>query len=356
MNKNIVYKITKKFNLYNYYYYFNRSIKLLKKYNWLKEKKNIILLMAPNYGNIGDQAIHVATEKFVRNKFKEYRFVSVDFEETYKNLYSILCNCNQDDIFLLQGGGNLGNLYPEFEHVRRFCVKHISHNRIIVMPSTATYTRNSKGEKELKTSRKVFETNQNLYLLAREKYTYDYIRKNFPRCKVSLIPDMVFYLYEENEMCEERNTLVLCIRREMESKLSKDQQERLINEIVKKHPRAFIFDTIVDREISSAMRMAEVFSMLNEFRRASLVITDRMHGMIMAAITNTPCIVMESLDKKILGSYEWIKKLEYIQFVDHANENEVLDMLSKIKTESRGRQFMAMNFDKLETIIRYFHE
>ena len=142
MNKNIVYKITKKFNLYNYYYYFNRSIKLLKKYNWLKEKKNIILLMAPNYGNIGDQAIHVATEKFVRNKFKEYRFVSVDFEETYKNLYSILCNCNQDDIFLLQGGGNLGNLYPEFEHVRRFCVKHISHNRIIVMPSTATYTRN----------------------------------------------------------------------------------------------------------------------------------------------------------------------------------------------------------------------
>lgn len=102
--------------------------------------------------------------------------------------------------------------------------------------------------------------------------------------------------------------------------------------------------------------MAEVFSMLNEFRRASLVITDRMHGMIMAAITNTPCIVMESLDKKILGSYEWIKKLEYIQFVDHANENEVLDMLSKIKTESRGRQFMAMNFDKLETIIRYFHE
>ena len=63
MNKNIVYKITKKFNLYNYYYYFNRSIKLLKKYNWLKEKKNIILLMAPNYGNIGDQAIHVATEK-----------------------------------------------------------------------------------------------------------------------------------------------------------------------------------------------------------------------------------------------------------------------------------------------------
>ena len=119
MNKNIVYKITKKFNLYNYYYYFNRSIKLLKKYNWLKEKKNIILLMAPNYGNIGDQAIHVATEKFVRNKFKEYRFVSVDFEETYKNLYSILCNCNQDDIFLLQGGGNLQQRIQEIQKVKK---------------------------------------------------------------------------------------------------------------------------------------------------------------------------------------------------------------------------------------------
>ena len=48
--------------------------------------------------------------------------------------------------------------------------------------------------------------------------------------------------------------------------------------------------------------------------------------------------------------------LVYIENNDNSNENEILDMLSKNKTESRGTEFMAMNFDKLETIIRYFHE
>ena len=50
------------------------------------------------------------------------------------------------------------------------------------------------------------------------------------------------------------------------------------------------------------------------------MITDRLHGMIFAAITQTPCIVLDSLSHKLRGCYEWLKDLDYILFADSVDE------------------------------------
>lgn len=49
---------------------------------------------------------------------------------------------------------------------------------------------------------------------------------------------------------------------------------------------------------------------------AQLVITDRLHAMIFAAITETPCIAMDNKSKKVKGVYEWIRDLPYVQYAD----------------------------------------
>lgn len=65
---------------------------------------------------------------------------------------------------------------------------------------------------------------------------------------------------------------------------------------------------------------------LDDLKSAELVVTDRLHGMIFAAITSTPCIVLPNYNHKIKYQYEWIKHLNYIVFLDDLNnlENEII--------------------------------
>ena len=59
------------------------------------------------------------------------------------------------------------------------------------------------------------------------------------------------------------------------------------------------------------------------FARSEIVITDRLHGMIFAAITGTKCIVLNSKSPKIKGCFEWIKDLKYIYFLNEISNFSV---------------------------------
>ena len=74
-------------------------------------------------------------------------------------------------------------------------------------------------------------------------------------------------------------------------------------------------DTVVEGKIEKIEREKEVERKLLEFSSAKIVITDRIHGMLFAAVTGTPCIAMDNISKKVSGAYEWIQYLEYVQFI-----------------------------------------
>ncbi|MBQ7221650.1 MAG: polysaccharide pyruvyl transferase family protein [Synergistaceae bacterium] len=46
---------------------------------------------------------------------------------------------------------------------------------------------------------------------------------------------------------------------------------------------------------------------------AELVVTDRLHGMLFAAITGTPCVAFDNKTGKVHSVYEWIAGCEYVQ-------------------------------------------
>ena len=52
------------------------------------------------------------------------------------------------------------------------------------------------------------------------------------------------------------------------------------------------------------------------------MVTDRLHAMIFAAITNTPCIAFDNKSNKVECVYKWIKYLSYIKFVRDIEEVE----------------------------------
>lgn len=64
----IIGKIIKKFNLYDLYYYFGQETGEYSKRN---KHKRIYVLIEPEYGNLGDQAIALATERFLEDQFAD---------------------------------------------------------------------------------------------------------------------------------------------------------------------------------------------------------------------------------------------------------------------------------------------
>ena len=63
------------------------------------------------------------------------------------------------------------------------------------------------------------------------------------------------------------------------------------------------------------MRKKEVKNKLEQFKKAKLIITDRLHGMIFATITATPCIAFGNSNGKVKNVYGWLKHNEYIKYV-----------------------------------------
>lgn len=318
-----------------------------------KDKKKIFHLSTPKHGNMGDQAIVYATNKYLKDNFPDYEIVEVYREDIYKYAKAIKKAMGKDDFIVLIGGGNMGNLWIKEERDRRFIIKTFSNQKIISMPQTISFTNDSDGEKELLKTKKIYNNHNNLTVIAREKKSYEIMKNNFINNKVILNPDMVLYL---NDMFKpefnNRKGIMTCIRSDKESILG-DKKNELIKKLQEEYESVFVYDTVINRQVQRENREKELIDMFNKFRGAKLVITDRLHGMVFSAITKTPCIVTKSLDHKVTGTYEWIKSLNYVRLVDNLdfkNINLLIDELLSL-TELSEIDLNKEYFSKLKDKI-----
>ena len=321
----------------NLKYKFKRYIKeiAVKSYYILnKNKKKIFHMSTPIHGNMGDHAIVYATNKFLSDNFKDYKIIEVYKKDIYTYTSIIKKVINKDDFIVLIGGGNMGNLWIDEEVDRRFIIDTFKDNKIISMPQTISFTNDLDGEEELLKTKKIYNAHNNLTVMAREKKSYEIMKENFKNNKIILNPDMVLYLnnlFSAN--ITGRNYIMTCLRNDKES-LLKEEKNKFIDKLKKEYSNVIVYDTVLKREVYKKDREKELNKMFNKFRQAKVVITDRLHGMVFAAITKTPCIVTKSLDHKVTGTYEWIKSLNYIKLVDnleYQNIKELIEELSSLK-------------------------
>lgn len=299
-----------------------------------QKDKRIYFLMTPNYGNIGDQAIACASMQFLEDNYKEYQIIEIPINLTCRYLYTVKSYINHNDIVFLQGGGNMGNLYRDIDNIRNFVLKILKQNRIISFPITACFSDDIRGKYALWRNKRIYKKCKNLTLIAREEISYEFLVNKFSHCKIMLCPDMVFYL----SLCKSedipRNNILICLRQDFESNLG-ERRNQICKEIFSHFTEAYLFDTTVDRNITNERRLMEVESLLRELTLAKVIVTDRMHGMILAAITGTPCIVFEDKNHKIRGSYEWVREFGYIKLVSNDIEfSDIEKELIKLIDES----------------------
>ncbi len=297
----------------------NRYLESLPYRRLLKSNKDAVLLInTPTHRNSGDQAINIAEKHMLQSNSIPYLEIS-DRDLGVLDNYGQLGVMNKR-VILIRGGGYLGTLWmSEEERVRRI-IQSNRKGKIIFLPNTIYYGDSLADRKELEKSQKIYNKHKDLNIYVREMISYEFAKKYF--FNVRVCPDMVLSL-KKDENQGPRNGCLLCLRHDKERTRTDEQEQQLIKNVEALFGSEYsMTDMYADETLSVENREMILEEKFNQFKKAQLVVTDRLHGMIFCAITGTPCIVIDSKSPKVRGCYEWIKHLEYVKFADSVDEIE----------------------------------
>ena len=184
--KELVYRYTKgriKVNVENTKY----ALSVIKPFS----KKKIYVINTPLHTNIGDSAIAYAQNLFLqKNIGDDYKIVEVTSGEWARFRKVLGCIIRKKDIIMQHGGGNMGVTWLNEELIRRSIIEQFPNNKMIIFPQTIYYGDSEEGKKEFENSKKIYNNNKDLNLIAREKVSYKIMKKEYPNCDVILIPDI----------------------------------------------------------------------------------------------------------------------------------------------------------------------
>jgi len=285
-----------------------------------QHSRRFILIGSPLHGNIGDHAISIAERVFISEYFNNVPVVEIagaDFKYLKRYLSGAV---NTKDYILITGGGFMGNLWLNEEEMIRQVILSFPDNPVFILPQTIYYSSDKNGQTELYKSERIYGKHKNLNIFLREKQSYEFVRNHFPRLRlVECVPDMVLYLNLAG--CRtERKGILICFREDKEKIMDETQ---LVDCLREKYGKIVPTTTVLNRGIMFGEREKIFYEKIKEFQCSRLVVTDRLHGMLFAAVTGTPCIALDNLSGKVRGVYEWISDLDYVKFA--RSTDEVLD-------------------------------
>jgi len=293
----------------------------------------IILIGTPVHGNLGDHAIAVAEKELFAEFIPERQVIEIVMPIYRAFASNIKRYINEQDIIIVSGGGWLGTLWKHNEDIVRQIISSYPYNKIVILPQTIFFEYTEEGHKEKEISRKIYSAHTNLIFCLRDKASYDFVlNNNFVKRpeKCLYIPDMVLALNLDTNN-KNRDGVLLCFRADREKNMSFRDRRRIKEWLREKGEKTTFTTTVYLDDIPLKNRQKTLDAKFKEFSSAKLVITDRLHGMLFAAVTGTPCIAFDNLTGKVKGVYEWIKYLNYIKVVDNEQEAiKYIDLLLKL--------------------------
>lgn len=327
-----------KFHYFKYRIY-TRLHRYLPKYRY-SDKQRIWIFLGGDYGNLGDVAITLFQERFLKNLYKEAEVIIVPVSQTLSAIFQIKKIIKEIDIITLVGGGNISDLYGDIEFLRQLVIRSFPLNKIISFPQSVFLTTTSDGFTERKRISKIYGAHKDLIILMRDKLSFQKMKQIIPDGDVRLAPDIVM-LADERKDVQRKKQVLLCLRKDKEAndpdtfKISS-----IINELNRKKFEILICDTqIEDDKVKHDGGEYHLNRLLDRFRKSSLVITDRLHGMIFAFITGTPAIVLDNSTGKVSSTFEWLKDCGFIHFADSNFKLEQLEITDNFeKVSSRIKE------------------
>jgi pyruvyl transferase EpsO len=294
---------------------------------------DIVLMDVPYYANIGDILIWEGTLQFIKQYLKKHKLLYICSKETcsYPRL-------NKKTIILLQGGGNFGDLWYEFQQFRKEVIKKYPDNKIIILPQTIYY----ENEEKIKDDALLFSRHNNLVICLRDEISYEIARKYFAANTLRLVPDMAFCIQnnwkKDNRTKKKDKTLFFKrVDKELNNKIDYhkyivekkydiyDWPTKEKNIIIIYFLRFFLkgnriipvlFRTITDIYGLYIFRSIMIKIGVNFIKKYDKIYTTRLHAAILCCLLEKPFMFFDNSYGKNSNFYKtWLSDLDEIKFI-----------------------------------------
>lgn len=277
-------------------------VRLKFKKRFAKKHYNAYLIGWPEYGNLGDHAIAVAEREFIENNFGAIALGIITENEVLYNEKQLKRIIKQTDLIFLQGGGNIGDEYKDQNKIRHTIFKNFKNNKIVIMPSTI-YFKNPQSDYSTKI---IYElSSNNVFLFCREKYSYIFMSK-YKKNNLYLTPDIVLSLNRHDVTINSSKKVLFCMRSDSEKIDNTALINIMKNQFINKGYEIFDADTCVNYKVPMNDSKTNVTQLIKYFSYFEVVVTDRLHGIILSYLAGTKIIALSNYNLKIKGICEWI--------------------------------------------------
>lgn len=302
------------------------------------------LLDFPNHGNIGDSAIwagEVALLRRVHGRGPAYvSHMRYPVTEPGRILPA-------GSTLYLHGGGNFGDIWPVFQNYREAVIAANPQYRIVQLPQSLHYAEPDAIER----TKRVIGAHPDFHMMVRDHQSHAFVQQHF-RCPVQLVPDSAFGIdMSRVPRSSAPKGILALLRSDKEVRPDAAEGHRHFQDVtiadwqqqnrrgIEKGTlglfralpfraaqglRARAFDAMVDG------RVALGFAQLDQ---AEVVVTDRLHGHIMATLLGKPHVVIDNFYGKIANFIAAFGKDDVtLQARDYTEARDMADsLLQKVR-------------------------
>ena len=314
------------------------------------------IIGTPIHTNLGDHLIALAQFDFFKKVGYEREIIEIPTEMFQLYKVRLKKAFNRNSRIFINGGGWMGNLWPNEELLMQEILETFGDHQIIVFPQTIYFDENIKPYTELiESANQIYEKCKDLTLFVRDRKSYEIARTIYPLVRVNLVPDIAISYYDSapKNLHLSKKIVGYCLREDRE--LFRDYEIELELRTILKQ-RGYTekpIDTITKVRIPTFLRENVVKKRLKRFSEYSLIITDRLHGMLFAYLTDTPCIVFDNKTHKISNVYnEWLKHSNSIFPLFKQKEiSELIGFIEGINYQKEKNTALESEFRELREII-----
>lgn len=307
--------------------------------------KRIYFIGTPSHYNLGDHVIAFAIKEYLQKVLPDAPITEVSIQEFPYMLGIMKRTIGRDDLIILQGGGNMGNIYWTNERIRREVIRHFPDNHIIIFPETIYYENTVYGNADLAESINIYRKAKHLTICAREKVSYQTMKGYYTHADVILTPDIACsYKFKIPKI--RNGTVKLFFRSDRESCIDSGMQ-KITEQILDGMGQPYMFSDMMYQSkgyIGRANRNYIVEQKVREISEAKLVVTDRLHAMILSVLTGTPCLVFYGYNHKIESTFRtWFHEIPYIALLE--NPAQLADGMERVMKAAEQKE-AVQNWDK----------
>jgi exopolysaccharide biosynthesis predicted pyruvyltransferase EpsI len=280
------------------------------------------LLDFPNHGNVGDSAIWLGTRALLQRLGARVVYASDFLTLRAPTLRAAV----GDGPIFLQGGGNLGDLWPAFQRFREEVIESFPESPIVLLPQSIHF----EDRHNLARARQVFRAHDRLTLLVRERQSLELARAQL-ELPATLCPDLAFGLGPLRRSSAPTEDLVLLARRDRETAGDRAAfhvsggrdvdwaHDGLLVDAIRAFARRALRPRLLGDLWRGVLPIYDAFARvrlragIRLLSQGRVVVTDRLHGHVLCVLLGIPHVALDNSYGKVSGTIEaWTGRLPVV--------------------------------------------